>query len=226
MNNATKIRKLIAILLLLVRSSFSYYVPFYQRDFAWSDEEVDTLWDDICSALLDRGADEYFLGAVVISPGKDEKSRYVVDGQQRLATMSMIFSAISSEWKKQKDQRRSDGVDRDYLGTEDRRTGDIISKLTLNETNDSVFQSIILRRETSNASERKTWNLSNKKLYSAFSKIKKNLENWLNGFQDKEAALLDIEDFLSDHISVISIEVSDDSDAFVIFETINDREYS
>jgi uncharacterized protein with ParB-like and HNH nuclease domain len=45
----------------VLRKPIFYKVPVYQRDFAWTDEEIDTLWEDITSALV-SGRNEYFLG--------------------------------------------------------------------------------------------------------------------------------------------------------------------
>jgi hypothetical protein len=76
----------------------------------------------------------------------------------------MIFSAISNIWLEWKDHNRSSGVSRDYLGSEDRRTGEIIPKLSLNETNDSAYQQIVLRREEISSADRKLWPKTNKLL--------------------------------------------------------------
>ena len=65
---------------------------------------------------------EYFLGAIVLSRLDDDKAREVVDGQQRLVALSMLFSIISREWDRRNETKRQMGVFRDYLGTEDRRT--------------------------------------------------------------------------------------------------------
>ena len=57
----------------------------------------------------------------------------------------------------------------------------------------------------------------------AFNRINTHLNHWIDTFSDKESALLDLEEFLADRLNLISIEVSEDADAFVIFETLNDR---
>ncbi len=207
----------------IFRKPVAYHVPHYQRDFAWTDEQVEILWEDIIASLTDRESNDYFLGAIVVAPGEDDKTRSIVDGQQRLAAISMLFSAIAAAWQEEGDERRATGISRDYLGTEDRRTGDIIPKLKLNETNSDVFKSVVLDRKTPSISDLKLWHPSKKRIHQAFEIIKKSLHKWLEGFKDKESALLDLEEFLADRLNVILIEVGDDSDAFVIFETLNDR---
>jgi hypothetical protein len=89
----------------VLRSTTSYRVPFYQRDFAWTDEEIDAIWSDLTQSFEDDQG-EYFLGAIVLSRVADEKVREVVDGQQRLVVLSMLFSIISREWQRRGDIQR------------------------------------------------------------------------------------------------------------------------
>jgi uncharacterized protein with ParB-like and HNH nuclease domain len=199
-----------------------YRVPVYQRDFAWTIEQLDALWDDITSALSE-GQQEYFLGAIVLSFTDQDNKREIVDGQQRLAALSMIFAGLVRAWRELNDEKRASGVFRDYLGTEDRRTGELVSKLTLNETNDPVFQRLVIRGESASDAEKKLWTYSNKLLGDMFNRIAANLQTWLKKYKDTESALLDLEDFLAKNTNLIVIEAGDESDAFIIFETLNDR---
>jgi uncharacterized protein with ParB-like and HNH nuclease domain len=73
-----------------------YKIPQYQRPYKWEDEQVDKLWDDICDAF-ENNEDNYFLGSVITAKPRDnEKSAYVdvVDGQQRLTTLMILFCVI------------------------------------------------------------------------------------------------------------------------------------
>jgi len=135
----------------------------------------------------------------------------------------MIFAAIAEEWFARNDNKRAQGVIGDFLGSEDRRTGEFIAKLTLNEINDSIYQKLVLKRMSATSAERKLWPITNKLLDEAFNNIKVKVHSWVNEVEDVEARLLDLEDFIADDANVILIEVGDESDAFVIFETLNDR---
>lgn len=206
----------------VLRRPIFYKVPVYQRDFAWTSEEIDILWEDITSALL-GGRNEYFLGAIVVSPSDDDKIREIVDGQQRLAVLSMMFAAIVQEWKTNNDIERGDDVFRDFLGSKNRRTGELITKISLNETNDPIYQEVVLKDQDVTATERKNWTHSNRLLEDAFTRIKNKLDDWIHEVGDVSARLLDLEEFLASKANVILIEVGDESDAFVLFETLNDR---
>jgi len=70
----------------------SYYqIPDYQRPYSWEDEQIEQLWDDLCSAM-ESGDESYFLGPVILIRRKDLFE--VVDGQQRLTTLTILFCVL------------------------------------------------------------------------------------------------------------------------------------
>jgi uncharacterized protein with ParB-like and HNH nuclease domain len=86
-----------------------YRVPTYQRDFAWTVDDVETLWDDITGSIKNNSK-EYFIGAIVTSRTDDPKKWDIVDGQQRLTALSMIFAAIANAWSLRGDTKREEIV--------------------------------------------------------------------------------------------------------------------
>lgn len=68
-------------------SSVHYVVPVYQRNYSWKDEQIETLFDDIKNE--DIG---YYVGNLLINT--DASSNNVIDGQQRLTTLSLMLLAI------------------------------------------------------------------------------------------------------------------------------------
>jgi len=67
-------------------------VPKYQRYYAWEEKHVTDLLDDISSAMR-NGEEEYFIGSIVVKKNIDNRSE-VVDGQQRLATITILINSI------------------------------------------------------------------------------------------------------------------------------------
>ena len=71
-----------------------FLIPDYQRPYAWSEEQCQTLWDDIFSFAFpennadnfDDRKDEYFLGSIVTYKNENDQSE-IIDGQQRLTTL-------------------------------------------------------------------------------------------------------------------------------------------
>ena len=68
-----------------------YRIPRYQRPYKWESEQVEQLWEDIYSAYQDNIAN-YFLGSIITA--KDKNSIDVIDGQQRMTTLMILFCVI------------------------------------------------------------------------------------------------------------------------------------
>jgi len=75
------------------RDADSFYeVPDYQRPYSWVDEHIEELWDDIFDAYEAKD-ESYFLGPMILV--KTQKGTYeVVDGQQRLTTLTILFCVV------------------------------------------------------------------------------------------------------------------------------------
>jgi hypothetical protein len=72
-----------------------YAVPDYQREYVWSDEEVEQLLVDINTEFSSNGSQpsEYFIGSIVVTPN-DEGTYDLIDGQQRVTTLFILLCAI------------------------------------------------------------------------------------------------------------------------------------
>ena len=81
-------------------NDFIFTIPLYQRPYAWTTEQAEELLDDLITSLGDdnESIDEvnpYFLGTIVLIKG-DKPDAQVVDGQQRLTTLTILISVIRS----------------------------------------------------------------------------------------------------------------------------------
>ncbi len=70
-----------------------YEVPAYQRPYSWEEEHTEDLLRDIEEAY-ENGDKEYFIGAVITIERELNKRYEVVDGQQRLTTLNLIFARL------------------------------------------------------------------------------------------------------------------------------------
>lgn len=87
-----------------------FLIPDYQRPYAWEEDELSTLWDDIFSFAIPDGDaenfdedEEYFLGPIVTFRNEDKKLE-IIDGQQRLTTLMLLLRAYYSRLEKMKDR--------------------------------------------------------------------------------------------------------------------------
>ena len=74
--------------------TYIHEIPPYQRPYAWTTIEAEELLDDILEAANDAGKETYFLGSIVLIKPKDSKLGQVVDGQQRLTTLTILAAVL------------------------------------------------------------------------------------------------------------------------------------
>ena len=74
-------------------SDFEFTIPAYQRPYRWGTEQALLLLDDLEDVLDREGENQYFLGSVVLVDRGAPKFD-VIDGQQRLTTLSIIFALL------------------------------------------------------------------------------------------------------------------------------------
>ncbi|QIL81367.1 DUF262 domain-containing protein [Diaphorobacter sp. HDW4A] len=82
----------------IFEGSYQFEIPDYQRPYAWTTEQAGELFDDLMSAMQDvrvsGASSQYFLGSIVLIKNDREPKSSVVDGQQRLSTLTMLFAVL------------------------------------------------------------------------------------------------------------------------------------
>lgn len=78
---------------------FAFRMPRYQRPYSWEEQHAEELLDDLLQVVLHRTGDvkdlpPYFLGTIVLVKERDDPASEVVDGQQRLTTITLLMSAL------------------------------------------------------------------------------------------------------------------------------------
>lgn len=205
--------------------NFYYTIPKYQREYTWSYREWEALYDDIS-----ENNDEYFIGSIICIPLGDAINPFleVIDGQQRLTTISLFLTAIYTRLKERKNNLSED--DEDVLPS---MRKSLKSKNSPNEMKlvpqvqnynkddfDFLMNTVGLRTAT-----------APKHPYYAMRKIARCYNYFLNRI-DKEMENMegsDAVDFLLGKFNkvkqamLVKIEVSSHSDAYVLFESLNNR---
>ncbi|MFD5518170.1 DUF262 domain-containing protein [Streptomyces sp. NPDC127066] len=110
----------------LVQGDKQFQVPLYQRTYSWGREQLKRLWEDVGELADQHMAGEstapHFLGSVVLAPGQIQAGGVqrwlVVDGQQRLTTLMLAFTALRDHLKESGDSRAADRVHRQVLVNE------------------------------------------------------------------------------------------------------------
>ncbi|MFH0726669.1 MAG: DUF262 domain-containing HNH endonuclease family protein [Pseudomonadota bacterium] len=78
-------------------SDFDYVIPSYQRPYAWTVEESSALFEDLYDFYQREPEDTYFLGSIVLIKEEGSPHSEVIDGQQRLTTLTILFASITSK---------------------------------------------------------------------------------------------------------------------------------
>jgi hypothetical protein len=82
----------------IFEGSYQFEIPDYQRPYAWTTEQTEELFNDLVSAMQDSRTSpttsQYFLGSIVLIKNDRDPKSSVVDGQQRLSTLTMLFAAL------------------------------------------------------------------------------------------------------------------------------------
>ena len=133
-------------------------VPIYQRSYAWTADELGDFWNDL-RAEFSESAPEYFLGTLVLTRQASPPRDTIIDGQQRLATTSVLLAAIRDEFIARHDKTRADIVQRDYLSTSDLASATEISRLTLNSEDAHFFERRIVNSDIAVAPSRPSHHL-------------------------------------------------------------------
>lgn len=213
-----------------------YQIPDYQRGYAWEETQIKDLLDDLEN--VENG--KHYTGTMVIVK-KDEKRQLgesfaiydVIDGQQRLATITILLYCLYEEFKDLSETTIEEDKIEEY-GKPEEIAQNIYSKyivtgklqrLILNEDSNDYFVNHIIKK-TDLAGIDKTENTSQENLKNAKSIIKDYLQKKMHSFNSEVPFfeyLSNLKLKITNSLVVNKYEVESDAEAGVIFEVMNDR---
>ena len=201
-------------------------VPLFQRDYSWDEDNWEDLWNDILSS--EQTGSVHYMGSVVLQ-NIDGKNYYIIDGQQRFATLSILILALINKIRtladndvdKEANRERVEILMNQYIGQKDPTSLRYSSKLSLNENNDAFYQQrLVAFKEPVNRmklsdSEKLLWNA-----YLFFSKvIDEQFKQDLSG----ERIAYFLNEIVGERLMFIQIVVENELNAYTVFETLNSR---
>ena len=215
---------------LLSRNS-SYSIPKNQRKYVWDEVEWDELFEDIF--LIEQNNDyAHFIGSFVFSKTKNQNEYLIIDGQQRLITISILLLCMSDKLNEAKETKASQSIINTFLLGRD-SNGDEFYKITrddgiffLTTLIDEIKQGKTLNSEEvqklfkSNFDEKDKYN---KKVLSCFIYFKKRIDEFvaLKKKNKKETIAIMRDKLIA--CQNIEIIVGTDFEGFRVFETLNAR---
>ncbi len=203
-----------------------FHVPRFQRDYSWTDEEWDDLWADIQGLFGEDPEPAHYMGYLVLQ-SKDSKKFDIIDGQQRLTTLSIFTLAVLKNFDlliemridPENNKRRQVQLRGSFIGYLDPVTLIPQSKLTLNRNNDAYYQNYLVPLLKSPVRGLKYTEHQMRKAFEWFDrKIKEEYTVKKDG-----AMLASLLDHLTDKLFFTVITVTDELNAYKVFETLNSR---
>ncbi|SFV87764.1 RloF [hydrothermal vent metagenome] len=203
----------------LLGNGVKYHVPRFQRDYSWEQEHWEDLWEDIENS----NEEEHYMGYIVLQRNKEDKNAFsIIDGQQRLITLSLFVLASMSKIqnlinadKDSKDNKvRLDEIRRNFIGTLSPATLMPYNKLILNRNNNAKFKLLTDDlKPLKNSRLTRTDKLMSDCFKFFYEKITQN-----SGID-----IVNSIEKITDSMLFTKIIVDDNLNAYKVFETLNAR---
>lgn len=212
----------------LMGNGLTYRIPRFQRDYSWTEDEWEDLWLDLIGTVKDGGEPAHYMGYLVLQSDND-KTFDVIDGQQRLTTLSIIILAALKNFERlvqegkdaERNEQRRDDYRRSYIGFLDPVTFVPKSKLTLNRNNDHYYQTYIVPLGHLPV---RGFRASEHGLRKAFDWFEKRVRDYVTkAGPDQGVTLAQFIESFSDKLFFTVITVTDELNAYKVFETLNAR---
>ena len=75
-------------------NDYTFVVPEFQRPYSWGIDQAEQLLDDLLYSATTEPTHPYFLGSIVVIKDDSSPVSQIVDGQQRLTTLTILLSVI------------------------------------------------------------------------------------------------------------------------------------
>jgi hypothetical protein len=205
-----------------------FVVPRYQRPYSWTQDNVGDFWNDTITS--DDG--DYFIGAVIVydaDPGDKTTIFNIVDGQQRITTITILLAAIRDCFISLGDLDLAVGV-QNYISNTDRRNK---TKFVL-DTEDRGYPFLHTRVQSMGGTSDVAAKPDERRVEAAYNYFTTQLEGVVKSVESDttipqherpEKAIERIEE-IRDRIlglTVIFVSVENEESAYIIFETLNTR---
>lgn len=230
----------------LLSAQNHFVIPDYQREYSWGKTENQTLWNDI-ESLIDQRKQKHFLGALVTSdyqpqdsylaPVKpsefdlsSEEVSQLLDGQQRLTSISLLIAAIRNviagdDFLSSEDKRILDN-DLFRLLFDDEDTNEELGpapRLFLKENSGKYYYTTVLGLTVCDNPNAKAKAVKNMRI--AFSTYKTGVEEWIQpvGPDDRLSRYKALCSTIQNRVQVVDIHCKENMNEFQVFESLNGK---
>jgi hypothetical protein len=202
----------------MMSNGVKYQIPRFQRDYTWKSEQWEDLWSDIETLPKEK---YHYMGYIVLQR-QSQHDYTVIDGQQRLITLSLVILAAMKHIEKliqvgneaDDNQVRLEELRRRFIGARNPISLNVDNKLSLNRNNNTNFRKICAKLEVPNV---RGLTNTNKLINQSFEFF---LRKQMGNTGEKIAEFVEQ---VTSGMVFTKIVVSDDLNAYKVFETLNAR---
>ena len=209
-------------LLKIFSSDFEYHIPAYQRPYAWTEEETDTLFDDLYGFYMSEKEDEnYFLGSIVLIKKNTDRRADVIDGQQRLTTLTILFSVLADNLK---DPKKKASCMKRLQEEGDELAGIAnMPRLFLRDWDQSFFNKYIQNVQISDLLKLNSTTLDTESKKHIQQNCCALCAKFQETFQEDENELVKFSSFLLNRCYLVVVSTPSQASAFRVFSVMNSR---
>ena len=203
-------------------SDFQYLIPNYQRPYSWEAENIEQLFDDLYDFFQGDTEETYFLGSVVVIKKDHFPESYVVDGQQRLTSLTILLSVLASFLS---DKSKANSIEL-YIKQPENLAESIPAqpRLTLRKQDNDFFSKYI---QNIKIEELKSINIDSDCKTDAQKNIYKNalalVQRVKDKFEGDEEGIFEFCKFIIQKCCLVIVSTPNEKSAFRIFSVMNDR---
>ncbi|OKH26814.1 hypothetical protein NIES593_01865 [Hydrococcus rivularis NIES-593] len=202
----------------LLEGGKQFQIPLFQRPYAWERKNWETLWEDILSLYNGEVEGSYFLGPIVTQaiPGTaDGISPFVViDGQQRLITLTILLATLRDHLIKQKNDSLADELYELYLINKFKQSNDSYKVLPTQDDRDT-YKKIISKEDTSELEGKS-------KVSEAYVFFDNQIQKWYSE-RETNLELAKLKIVILENLRLVNITSEDEDNPYLIFESLNHK---
>ena len=195
--------------ILNVLSKGTFIIPDYQREYDWDESEISELLDDLENIST---RESYFIGHMVFEGKFTGNTFKVIDGQQRITTLTIMLSVIRDIFYEKGLDNLGDAINDKFIFSKDMNNNTFV--ILENKMPYPILQSYVQSKPNEKNLKVKPQKSGEKKIIETYDYFKKNFSAKL----DNE--LIDLRDKIL-NLEVIFVAASDKVDAHTIFMTLN-----
>ena len=204
----------------LLEGCKQFQIPIFQRSYAWGKEKWQVLWTDLMSIYSGEIEGSHFIGSIVtqaISGTADGISPFIViDGQQRLVTLTILLATLRHHLQKEKKTQDADELFELYLINKFKPNDDRY-KVFPSQHDCQVYQSIINSKNKRNISPKEG------KIYDAYKFFEAKLKKPFDDEADRTIESAKIKSIILERLTLVDITSEEKDNVYLIFESLNNK---